>query len=229
MALIDAWAVAADVLTFYTERIANENYLGTATERRSVAGTDGPDRLSARRGRGGPDDRSPSPSPPHRDRRRWCRSPWRRRCRRLPGPGELPQTFETVEDLRRPAGVERATGPADRAAAAAGRRHDACCSPGRPPTSAAGTPCCSLAENATRPAAGTAGLGHLGRGRTRLTARTAVTFAPRSPDALGDALSVTMLRHAAAGRAVRLQRREPDAVRARREDRSRNPAERRRQ
>ncbi len=34
--LIDAWAVAADVLTFYTERIANEHYLGTATERRSI-------------------------------------------------------------------------------------------------------------------------------------------------------------------------------------------------
>ena len=37
IALIDAWAVASDVLTFYTERIANENYLGTATERRSVS------------------------------------------------------------------------------------------------------------------------------------------------------------------------------------------------
>lgn len=36
MALIDAWAVGADVLTFYQERIANENYLRTATERRSV-------------------------------------------------------------------------------------------------------------------------------------------------------------------------------------------------
>ncbi len=36
MALIDAWAVLADVLTFYQERIANEGYLITATERRSV-------------------------------------------------------------------------------------------------------------------------------------------------------------------------------------------------
>jgi hypothetical protein len=36
MALIDAWAVGADVLTFYQERIANEGYLRTATERRSV-------------------------------------------------------------------------------------------------------------------------------------------------------------------------------------------------
>lgn len=36
VAVLDAWAVAADVLTFYQERIANENYLRTATERRSV-------------------------------------------------------------------------------------------------------------------------------------------------------------------------------------------------
>lgn len=36
LALLDAWAVAADVVTFYQERIANEGFLGTATERRSV-------------------------------------------------------------------------------------------------------------------------------------------------------------------------------------------------
>lgn len=36
IAFLDAWAVVADVLTFYQERIANEGYLGTAIERRSV-------------------------------------------------------------------------------------------------------------------------------------------------------------------------------------------------
>jgi hypothetical protein len=36
IALLDAWATIADVLTFYQERIANESYLRTATERRSV-------------------------------------------------------------------------------------------------------------------------------------------------------------------------------------------------
>ena len=36
MALLDAWATVADVLTFYQERIANEGFLRTATERRSV-------------------------------------------------------------------------------------------------------------------------------------------------------------------------------------------------
>lgn len=35
-ALLDGWACVADVLTFYQERIANEGYLRTATERRSV-------------------------------------------------------------------------------------------------------------------------------------------------------------------------------------------------
>jgi hypothetical protein len=36
IALIDAWACVLDVLTFYQERIANEGYLGTATERFSI-------------------------------------------------------------------------------------------------------------------------------------------------------------------------------------------------
>ena len=38
IALLDAWATVADVLTFYQERIADEGYLRTATERRSVLG-----------------------------------------------------------------------------------------------------------------------------------------------------------------------------------------------
>ena len=36
IALVDAWAETLDVLTFYTERLANEAYLGTAVEERSV-------------------------------------------------------------------------------------------------------------------------------------------------------------------------------------------------
>ena len=36
VALLDAWASICDVLTFYQERIANEGYLRTAVERRSV-------------------------------------------------------------------------------------------------------------------------------------------------------------------------------------------------
>src|SRR5688572_17112350 len=36
IALLDAFATVGDVLTFYQERIANEGYLRTATERRSI-------------------------------------------------------------------------------------------------------------------------------------------------------------------------------------------------
>lgn len=36
IALIDAWASACDVLTFYQERLANEAYMGTAAERLSI-------------------------------------------------------------------------------------------------------------------------------------------------------------------------------------------------
>src|SRR5277367_6334086 len=36
IALLDAWAIVADVLTFYQERIANEGYLRTAVESRSI-------------------------------------------------------------------------------------------------------------------------------------------------------------------------------------------------
>jgi predicted phage baseplate assembly protein len=36
IALLDAWATVADIVTFYQERIANEGFLRTATERRSV-------------------------------------------------------------------------------------------------------------------------------------------------------------------------------------------------
>jgi hypothetical protein len=36
VAFLDAWATVGDVLTFYQERIANEGFLRTATERRSI-------------------------------------------------------------------------------------------------------------------------------------------------------------------------------------------------
>lgn len=36
VALLDAWAMMADVLTFYQERLANEGFISTATEKKSV-------------------------------------------------------------------------------------------------------------------------------------------------------------------------------------------------
>ena len=94
IALLDAWATVADVLTFYQERIANEGYLRTATERFSILELaqlvgyvlrpgvsasvylaytleDGPNVVIL------PGNRAQS----------------------LPGPGELPQSFETAEKL----------------------------------------------------------------------------------------------------------------------------------
>jgi hypothetical protein len=98
IALIDAWASAADVLTFYTERIANEHYLRTATERRSVA-----DLVSLLGYRLGPGvaartwlaftlETAPGAPPA-------AVIPARTRVQTLPGPGEVPQTFETTGDL----------------------------------------------------------------------------------------------------------------------------------
>jgi hypothetical protein len=95
IALLDAWATVADVLTFYQERIANEGYLLTATERRSVLELA---RLVGYRLRPGvsasvylaftlDDDFD-------------IAIPAGTRARSLPGPGELPQGFETEEALR---------------------------------------------------------------------------------------------------------------------------------
>ena len=55
IALLDAWAVACDVLTFYTERLANESYLRTATERTSLQELGQARRLSVESRRGGRD------------------------------------------------------------------------------------------------------------------------------------------------------------------------------
>jgi predicted phage baseplate assembly protein len=98
MALADAWAVVLDVLTFYQERIANEGFLRTATERRSVlelaratgyelrpgvaAGTYLAFTLETAEG-----------SPPVTTVEIGTKA------QSVPGPDELPQTFETVEKI----------------------------------------------------------------------------------------------------------------------------------
>lgn len=98
VALMDAWAMAADVLTFYQERIANEGYLRTATERRSVlelARTIGYELnpgvaagtflvFTAETAPGMPEE---------------VRIPKGNRVLSLPPQDKLPQTFETVEEL----------------------------------------------------------------------------------------------------------------------------------
>ena len=94
IALLDAWATIADVLSFYQERVANEGYLRTATERRSIMELA---RLVGYVPRPGvaasvylaftlEDSYS-------------IEVPAGTRAQSLPGSGELPQSFETAEKL----------------------------------------------------------------------------------------------------------------------------------
>jgi len=95
IALLDAWAVGADVLTFYQERIANEGYLRTAIERRSVLELG---RLVDYRLRPGVAASVylaytiEKDSPP-------VTIPAGARAQSVPAPGEQMQTFETAEPL----------------------------------------------------------------------------------------------------------------------------------
>lgn len=97
-ALLDAWAVVGDVLTFYQERIANEQYLRTATERRSI--------LELARSIG-------YELAPGAAAATWLAFTLEdapgapaeavvaegTRAQSIPGPGEKPQTFETVDEV----------------------------------------------------------------------------------------------------------------------------------
>jgi predicted phage baseplate assembly protein len=94
IALLDAWATVADVLTFYQERIANEGYLRTATERRSVLELG---RLVGYRLRPGVAATAYLAFTLEEDAR--VRIGPGNEVQSVPGPGELPQSFETVEEL----------------------------------------------------------------------------------------------------------------------------------
>lgn len=113
IALLDAWAVAADVLAFYNERLANEAYLRTARERISLQELG---RLIGYRLRPGVAAETylafalePPPEIPAAASKDPGATPPvtppvvtiepRTRVQSIPGPGEQPQTFETVEEL----------------------------------------------------------------------------------------------------------------------------------
>jgi hypothetical protein len=95
IAMLDAWATVADVLTFYQERIANEGYLRTATERRSILelarlvgynlrpGVSASVYLAYTLEDGAAETTIPAGS----------------RSQSLPGAGEQPQSFETSDPL----------------------------------------------------------------------------------------------------------------------------------
>lgn len=98
IALLDAWSVVADVLTFYQERIANEGYLLTATERRSV--------LALARSIGYELDPGVAASTylsftveDAPDSPTVVNVPLGTQVMSVPIKDELPQTFETVEEL----------------------------------------------------------------------------------------------------------------------------------
>lgn len=94
VAFLDAWATVADVLTFYQERIANEGYLRTATERRSITELAN---LVGYRPRPGV-SASTHLAYTLEDKAE-VTIPAGAKAASTPGPGELPQTFETSEDL----------------------------------------------------------------------------------------------------------------------------------
>lgn len=97
IALLDAWATVADVLTFYQERIANEGYLRTATERRSVLELA---RLVGYRLRPGVAASVFLAYSIDENTREEVIIPAGSQARSVPGPDEKPQTFETSEDLK---------------------------------------------------------------------------------------------------------------------------------
>lgn len=97
IAFLDAWALVADVLTFYQERVANEGFLRTLRERRSA--------LELARSIGyelkpgvaasvhlafSMEEQEGSP--------KTTIVPKRLAVKSIPPPGKLPQTFETIED-----------------------------------------------------------------------------------------------------------------------------------
>ncbi|MFO1434156.1 MAG: putative baseplate assembly protein [Candidatus Competibacteraceae bacterium] len=114
-ALLDAWATVADVLTFYQERIANEAYLRTATERLSllelarlvgyeaqpgVAASaclaftleDAPGAFGQALNLTATAQQTPAPAPP-------ITIDIGTKVQSIPGPGEKAQVFETVEKI----------------------------------------------------------------------------------------------------------------------------------
>ncbi|MER6556445.1 putative baseplate assembly protein [Streptomyces sp. NPDC001027] len=99
VALLDAWASVADIVAFYQERIANEGYLRTAAERRSVLELARSIGYELRPGAASTAylaftvEDAPG-APGH------AVVPAGTPVQSIPGQGELPQTFETGAELR---------------------------------------------------------------------------------------------------------------------------------
>ncbi|MBN1323487.1 MAG: putative baseplate assembly protein [Methanotrichaceae archaeon] len=98
LALIGAWACTLDVLSFYQERIANEGYIRTATERRSIMELAREIGYELRPGVAASVDLAftveDAPGAPGS-----ATVPRKAKAMSVPGQGEMPQTFETMEDI----------------------------------------------------------------------------------------------------------------------------------
>jgi len=107
LALLDAWAVTGDILTFYQERIANESYLRTATERLSILEQSrllgyqaGPGLAAATHLAFTMEEATGLPEQAAQPIMLAVGT----KVQSVPGPGEQPQTFETIEAIEaRPA------------------------------------------------------------------------------------------------------------------------------
>lgn len=96
LALLDGWASLGDLLCFYQERIANEGFLRTATERRSVLELA---RLVGYKLRPGVAASVHLAYTIDRNQAEPVTIKAGARSQSLPGPDETPQSFETSEDL----------------------------------------------------------------------------------------------------------------------------------
>lgn len=113
IALLDSWSVVADVLTFYTERLANESYLRTSKDRTSLqelgkligyqlrpgaaAETHLTFAIEAAPAAPTAASKDPGSAPPVTPAKVTLEKGLR--VQSIPGPGEKPQTFETVEQI----------------------------------------------------------------------------------------------------------------------------------
>ena len=113
IALLDAWAVAADVLTFYNERLAQEAYLRTARERISLQELARLIGYQLRAGAAADTYLAFALEPPPELPSEVTRDPGAAppvtpalvtlepglRVQSIPGPGEKPQVFETADEI----------------------------------------------------------------------------------------------------------------------------------
>ena len=96
IAMLDGWAAVADVLTFYQERIVNEGYIATATERRSVLELSRMIGYSLRPGVASSVFLAYTIDPTIKEK---VRIPAGAASQSIPNPGENAQTFETSDEL----------------------------------------------------------------------------------------------------------------------------------